>query len=310
MVHDRGPEEKVMTISALRSDTITLDPGGKGGTGGRQDITIANVGMNENDAMYTDSRMELDSHANMAVIRWYTHILSISDRTVEVNVFTLEHATIKAPLIDVALQYDSPYDGKSYILVIQNGIHITSMTNNLIPPFLMREVGVAVNDKPKIHTEDPTVNDHVLIFMETGSQITLSIHGRIFSFFQTTKPTVKELQVGHDVYILTPECWNPHTDAYSMNEASMLDWEANMGERSKWTNKIDLDEVDSDMDESYFTISTTEARRIDEICMANEQATTEMGRQNRVPKECDQVATVLGEISSVLDASTLDGLLC
>ena len=34
-----------------------------------------------------------------------------------------------------------------------------------------------------------------------------------------------------------------------------------------------------------------------------------MGEQNSVPKECDQIATVLGEISSVLDASTLDGLL-
>ena len=43
--------------------------------------------------------------------------------------------------------------------------------------------------------------------------------------------------------------------------------------------------------------------------MANERATTEMGGQNSVPKECDQVATVLGEISSMLDASTLDGLL-
>ena len=144
MVHDRGPEEKVMTISALRSDTITWDPGGKGGTGGRQVITIENVGMNENDAMYKDSRMELDSRANMAVIGWYTHILSNSDRTVEVNAFTLEHATIKAPLIDAALQYDSPYDSKSYILVIRNWIHITSMANNLIQPFLMREVGVAV----------------------------------------------------------------------------------------------------------------------------------------------------------------------
>ena len=43
--------------------------------------------------------------------------------------------------------------------------------------------------------------------------------------------------------------------------------------------------------------------------MANEQATTEMGEQNRVPKQCDQIATVLGEISSMLDAPTLDRLL-
>ena len=35
-----------------------------------------------------------------------------------------------------------------------------------------------------------------------------------------------------------------------------------------------------------------------------------MGGQNKVPKECDQIATVLGEISSMLDASTLVRLLC
>ena len=63
----------------------------------------------------------------------------------------------------------------------------------------------------------------------------------------------------------------------------MLAWEGNMRERSEWTNKIVLDDIDSNMDESYFTISMTEARRIDKICMANEQATTEMGGQNRVP---------------------------
>ena len=269
---------------------------------------ITNVGMDGNDVMYMDSRTELDSHANMAVIGQHAHILSTSDKMVEVNAFTPEHATIKASLVGAALQYDSPYDGKSYILIIQNGIQVPSMANNLIPPFLMRGVGVAVNDKPKIHTEDPTVNDHVLIFRETGFRIPLSIHG-IFSFFQTTKPTIKELQAGHDVYILTLECWNPHTDASSLNEASMLDWEENMRERSEWTNKIVLDEVDSDMEESYFTISTIEARRIDEVCMEDEQRIAEVGGQNRVPKECDQVAMVLGEISSVLDAFTLNGLL-
>ena len=162
--------------------------------------------------------MELDSHVAMAVIGWHAHILSTSDRTVDVNAFTPEHVMIKAPLIDAALQYDSPYDWKSYILVIRNGIHTPSMMNNLIPLLLIREAGVAVNDKPKIHTEDLTVNDHVLIFKETGFWIPLSIHG-IFSFFQTTKPTVKKLQAGHNVYILTPERRNPHTDAYRMRPA-------------------------------------------------------------------------------------------
>ena len=265
-MHDQVPGERVLTIVALMSETTTWDPGGNMGTGGSQGITIANVGTDGNDVMYTNSRTGLDSHVNMAVIGRRAHILSTSDKMVEVNAFTPEHATIKPSLVDAALQYDSPYDGKSCILIIQNGIHVPLMANNLIPPFLMREAGVAVNDKPTIHTEDPTVTVHALIFRETGYRIPLSIHG-IFSFFQTTKPTIKELQAGHDVYILTPECWNPHTDAYSLNEASMLDWEGNMREKSKWTSKIVLDEVDTDMDESYFTISTIEARRIDEVCM-------------------------------------------
>ena len=101
--------------------------------------------------MYMDSKMELDSHAAMAVIGWHAHILSTSDRTVDVNAFTPEHTMIKAPLIDAALQYDSPNDWKSYILVIRNGIHIPSMMNNLIPLFLMREAGVAVNSAKDSH---------------------------------------------------------------------------------------------------------------------------------------------------------------
>ena len=119
-MHDQRPEEKVMTISALRSDTTTWDPGGKRGTGRGQDITIANVGANENDAVDMESRTELDSHANIAVVGWHAHILSTSDRTVEVNGFTPEHATIKAPLVDAALQYDSP-----------------TMGSHIFPPFLM-----------------------------------------------------------------------------------------------------------------------------------------------------------------------------
>ena len=308
MAHDRVPGDSVMTISALRSEPTVWDPGGNTETGRSLGITIANAVTDANDVMPTDSRTELDSHANMVVIGCHAYILSTSDKMVEVNAFTPEHATIKASLVDAALQYDSPYDGKSYILIIRNGIHVPSMVNNLIPPFLMREAGVVVNDKPKIHTEDPTVNDHALIFGETGFRIPLSIHS-IFSFFQTTKPTTKELQAGHDVYILTPEGWNPYTDAYSLNEASMLDWEGNMCERGEWTNKIVLDEVDSDMDGSHFTISTIEGRKIDEVCKENKQTIAEMGEERRVPKECDQVATVLGEISSVLDALTLDSLL-
>ena len=41
-----------------------MGPRWKKGTGGRQDITIANVGTNENDGVNIESRMDLDSHVN------------------------------------------------------------------------------------------------------------------------------------------------------------------------------------------------------------------------------------------------------
>ena len=36
---------------------------------------------------------------------------------------------------------------------MRNVLYVHSMTNNLIPPFLMREAGLKVNDVPKIHIE-------------------------------------------------------------------------------------------------------------------------------------------------------------
>ena len=103
-MHDRVPGERVLTIGALRLETTTWDPGGNMGTGGSQGIMITNIRMDGNDVMYTDSRTELDSHENMAVIGWHAHILSTSDKMVKVNAFTPEHATIKASLVDAALQ--------------------------------------------------------------------------------------------------------------------------------------------------------------------------------------------------------------
>ena len=87
--------------------------------------------------------------------------------------------------MDAALQYDSPYDGKSYILVVRNALHIPSMCNNLLPPFMLQEAGITVNDKAKIHMMILMAEDHVIIFPETGFRIPMMLWG-IFSYFPTT----------------------------------------------------------------------------------------------------------------------------
>ena len=90
--------------------------------------------------------------------------------------------------------------------------------------------GVTINDVPKIHKDDPTVNDHAITFMEMGFRIPLSLWG-IFSYFPTSKPTHDDLINPTEVYILSTATWNPHSDAYSTNEESMLDWEGNMQQK-------------------------------------------------------------------------------
>ena len=54
-------------------------------------------------------------------------------------------------IVDAALAYDCKFTMNTYLLMTRNSIYIPSMENNLIPPFLMREYGLLVNDVARIH---------------------------------------------------------------------------------------------------------------------------------------------------------------
>ena len=80
------------------------------------------------------TRMELDSHANMPVVVRRSYIINYSGQKVDVRPFTPQYQSMEAELVDAALLYECPYEGKSHILLIRNAIHVDSMDNNLIPP--------------------------------------------------------------------------------------------------------------------------------------------------------------------------------
>eukprot|EP00957_Ditylum_brightwellii_P176854 13471160-Ditylum_brightwellii.AAC.1 len=105
------------------------------------------------------------------------------------------------------------------------------MKNNLVLPFIMRKVGIEVNDVPKIQVGDPSKRYHSIYFKEKGFHIPMALWGT-FLYFLSSKPTVEELQASDDIYLLTSSRFNPHDDGYAMNEDSMLDWEGNMIETS------------------------------------------------------------------------------
>jgi hypothetical protein len=178
----------------------------------------------------------------MAVVGKHAYILSESGKTVDVSPFSPHYAPTTAPLVDAAVQYECPYDGNTYVLIIRNALHIPSMTHNLIPPFMMREAGLEVKDTPKIQVRDPDVGDHAITFPETGFRIPLALWG-IFSYFPTSKPSKETLNGTKDVYLLTPDIWNPHADMYALNEESMIDWEGNLREVKERETCLVMDDI-------------------------------------------------------------------
>ena len=182
----------------------------------------------------------------MPVVGKHAYIIAETSKKVDVSPFAPDYQPLMVPLVDAMVRYGNPYNGTSYILVLWNALYVLSMDNNLIPPFMLREIGVTVNDVPKIHKEEPTVDDHAITFVETGFWIPLSLWG-IFSYFSTSKPTHDDLLNQNEVYILSPATWNPHSDAYSTNEESMLDWEGNIQQKRDCQYWIVLDDVEDDV---------------------------------------------------------------
>ena len=253
--------------------------------------------MTRANEMNVQSCTELDSHANMPVVGKHAYIIAETGKKVDVSPFTPDYKPHAVPLVDATVKYNNPYNGKSYILVLQNALYVLSMDNNLIPPFMLREMGVTVNDIPKIHKEDPTVDDHAITFMETGFRIPLSLWG-IFSYFPTSKPTHDDLLNPNEVYILSPATWNPHSDAYASNEESMLDWEANMQPKKDCQHQIVLDDVEDDINlVASLLIMPLEQETIDTHLVEDDEQYDRM-RILSIPRPTDNVSSTLGSISN------------
>ena len=109
--------------------------------------------MTRPNEMNVESHTELDSHANMPVVGKHAYIIAETGKKVDVSPIMPDYKPLTVPLVDATVKYDNPYNGKSYILVLRKTLYVPSMDNNLIPPFMLREMGVTVNDIPKIHKE-------------------------------------------------------------------------------------------------------------------------------------------------------------
>ena len=89
----------------------------------------------------------------MPVVGRHTHVISILGRITKVNPFTPEYEAMQIPILYADVRYDFPCNGESYILMILNALHVPSMRNNLLSPFMPREAGIKVNERPNIQVK-------------------------------------------------------------------------------------------------------------------------------------------------------------
>ena len=60
------------------------------------------------------------------------------------------------PTVDAIIVYDCPYSMITYLMITKNALHVPNTSNAIIPPFIMRESGLIVNEIVKNHVEVPT----------------------------------------------------------------------------------------------------------------------------------------------------------
>ena len=130
----------------------------------------------------------------MVVVCKHALAVAHTGKTVEVQPFSPVCKTMESVLIvDAVVKWTCPHTDETCLLLMKNALHVPSMSHNLIPPFVMREAGIRVNDVPKIHCEDPDVNDYTLCFEGNSLRTPLQLNG-IFSHFPCETPTEEDME--------------------------------------------------------------------------------------------------------------------
>ena len=79
------------------------------------------------------------------------------------------------PIIDAAIKYNCPYQCKTFLLLIRNTLYIPELEINLLPPFIVRESGIQIDECPKFQTVNPTVSNHSMFIHEHDLRIPFNI---------------------------------------------------------------------------------------------------------------------------------------
>jgi len=147
---------------------------------------------------------ELDYHTNIVMVGDECIIFHNTGITCTVNAFTESSGKLEqVPIIDDDVSYDCLFQAKYYILLVRNAFHVPDIAVDLLPPFIIREAGLQINECPKIQLSDPTVEVHSMYSEEVGLRIHFGL-SNTFSYLSTRKSTNHEL-ASCDKLFITPD---------------------------------------------------------------------------------------------------------
>ena len=199
------------------------------------------------------TRTELDSHANMVVVGKHSTIFDDTGKTCTVNAFSESAGKLdNVPFVDAVIAYDCPYQCKTFLLLMRNVLFIPELEINLLPPFIVREAGIHIDECPKSQISNPTVDNHSICLPSNDLRILFKLMNT-FSYFDSRKPTEDELASCDKIFIPPDSpAWNPCSTHFSLNENVMLDADGNAREIEP-QDKFMLNEEEV----SYFDLPST-----------------------------------------------------
>ena len=173
-----------------------------------------------------DRGLDLDSHADMAVLGSNCYVFGDTGQTVDVYSYDPKMGSTKRAVMSGCFAYDDPESGEVKLLIVHQGLHVPHLSYSLIPPFQMRENDVIVNDRPKFQTKDPTEDDHAIIIERddlSKYRIPLSLRG-VTSTIDVRKPSESEVADDSlerfELTYETPE-WEPGTERFKELESRL-----------------------------------------------------------------------------------------
>ena len=125
-------------------------------------IKVANSSINSDK-----TRFEIDSHADTTVLGKCCLVVHNFDRPVNVTGYDPEDGSKVCWTVTVVLAYDHPQNGKPYLLVINQAIHMDHLEHHLMCPMQCKANGFNINDTPKYQSKAPDESTHNLQVEDT-----------------------------------------------------------------------------------------------------------------------------------------------